>query len=57
LFALFAMRFELARETCRTTIGGTESAMRMVSPNLFGSYAGAAHRGLVTCHGTEAGRL
>jgi hypothetical protein len=30
--------------------------MRMVSPNLFGSYAGAAHRGLVTCHGTEAGR-
>jgi hypothetical protein len=35
---------------------GTESAMRMVSPNSFGSYAGAAHRGLVTCHGTEAGR-
>jgi hypothetical protein len=30
--------------------------MRMVLPNLFGSYAGAAHRGLVTCHGTEAGR-
>jgi hypothetical protein len=31
--------------------------MRMVLPNLFGSYAGAANRGLVTCHGTEAGRL
>jgi hypothetical protein len=31
--------------------------MRMVSPNSLGSYAGAAHRGLVTCHGTEAGRL
>jgi hypothetical protein len=55
LFALFAMRLELARETWRTTIGGTESAMRMVSPNLFGSYTGAAHRGLVTCQGTEAG--
>jgi hypothetical protein len=37
LFALFAMQFELAKETCRTTIGGTESAMRMVSPNSFGS--------------------
>jgi hypothetical protein len=57
LFALFARRFELAKETCRTTIGGTLSAMRMVSPNSFGSYAGEAHRGLVTCHGTEAGRL
>jgi hypothetical protein len=43
LFALFARRFELAKETCRTTIGGTESAMRMVSPNLLVSYAGAAH--------------
>jgi hypothetical protein len=57
LFALFARRFKLAKETCRTTIGGTQSAMRMVSPNSFGSYAGEAHRGLVTCHGTEAGRL
>jgi hypothetical protein len=36
---------------------GTDSAMRMVSPNLFGSYARAAHRGLVTCHGEEAGKL
>jgi hypothetical protein len=43
LFALFARRFELARETSRTTIGGTESAMRMVSPNSFGSYNDAAH--------------
>jgi hypothetical protein len=51
LFALFARQFELARETCRTTIGGTESAMIMVSPNLFGSYNDAAHRGLVTCQG------
>jgi hypothetical protein len=57
LFALFAWRFALAKETCRTTIGGTDSAMRMVSPNSFGSYAGEAHRGLVTCHGTEAGKL
>jgi hypothetical protein len=55
LFALFAMRFELARETCQMTIRGTESAMRMVLPNSFGSYTGAAHRGLVTCQGTEAG--
>jgi hypothetical protein len=31
--------------------------MRMISPNSFGSYAGAAHRGLVTCHGDEAGKL
>jgi hypothetical protein len=31
--------------------------MRTVLPNLFGSYAGAAHRGLVTCHRKEAGRL
>jgi hypothetical protein len=57
LFALFARRFELAKETCQTTIGGTELAMRMVLPNLFWSYTGAAHRGLVTCQGTEAGRL
>jgi hypothetical protein len=55
LFALFARRFELARETCRTTNGGTESAMRMVSPNSFGSYNNAAHRGLVTCQGTDVG--
>jgi hypothetical protein len=47
----------VSKETCRTTIGGTDSAMRMVSPNSFGSYAGAAHRGLVTCHGEEAGKL
>jgi hypothetical protein len=40
LFALYARRFTLAKETCRTRIGGTDSAMRMVSPNLFGSYAG-----------------
>jgi hypothetical protein len=33
LFALFARRFTLAKETCRTTIRGTDSAMRMVSPN------------------------
>jgi hypothetical protein len=57
LVALFARRFELAKETCRTTIPPTESAMRMVSPSSFGSYAVAAHRGNVTCHGTEAGRL
>jgi hypothetical protein len=31
--------------------------MRMVSPNSFGSYAGQAHRGLVTCHGDEPGKL
>jgi hypothetical protein len=29
--------------------------MRMVSPNSFGSYNDAAHRGLVTCQGTDAG--
>jgi hypothetical protein len=57
LFALFARRFTLAKETCRTTIGGTDSAMRMVLPNSFGSYAGRAHKGLVTCHGEEAGKL
>jgi hypothetical protein len=57
LLALFARQFTLARETCRTRIGGTDSAMRMVSPNLFGSYAGEAHRGLVTCHGDEPGKL
>jgi hypothetical protein len=57
LFALFARQFTLAKETCRTRIGGTDSAMRMVSPNLFGSYAGEAHRGLVMCHGDEPGKL
>jgi hypothetical protein len=31
--------------------------MRMVSPNSFGIYAGKAHRGLVTCHGDEPGKL
>jgi hypothetical protein len=51
LFALFAMRFELARATCRTTIGGMEAAMRMVSPDSFGSYNNEPHRGLVTCRG------
>jgi type II secretory pathway pseudopilin PulG len=55
LFALFVRRFELLRETCRTTIGGTESAMRMVSPNSFGSYNNKAHRGLVTCSGKDTG--
>jgi hypothetical protein len=29
--------------------------MRMVSPILFGLYTDAAHRGLVTCQGTDAG--
>jgi hypothetical protein len=51
LFALFARRFELARATCRTTIGGTEAAMRMVSLDSFGSYNNELHRGLVTCRG------
>jgi hypothetical protein len=55
LFALFARRLELARETCRTTIGETESAMRMVLPNSFGSYNKKAHRGLVTCSGKDTG--
>jgi hypothetical protein len=45
LFALFARRFELARETCRTTIGGTEAAIRMVLPNSFGLYNNEPHRG------------
>jgi hypothetical protein len=57
LFALFARQFTLARETCRTRIGGTDSAMRMVSPNAFWSYGGEAHRGLVTCHGNKPGKL
>jgi hypothetical protein len=58
LFAVFARRFELARETCRTTIGVTEAAMRMVSPDSFGSYNNEPHRGLVTCLGgtTRGGR-
>jgi hypothetical protein len=29
--------------------------MRMVSPNSFSLYINAAHRGLVTCSGTDAG--
>ncbi len=57
LFALYARRFTLAKEVCRKRIGGTDSAMRMVSPNAFGIYAGKAHRGLVTCHGDEPGKL
>jgi hypothetical protein len=55
LFALFARQFELARETCQTTIGGTEAAMRMVSPNSFGSYNNEPHRGLVKCRGKNPG--
>jgi hypothetical protein len=43
LFALFARRFELATATCRTSIGGTEAAMRMVAPDAFGSYTNKPH--------------
>jgi hypothetical protein len=57
LVALFMRHFELARETCRTTIGGTESSMRLVSPNLLGSYNNKPHRGLVTCSGKNMGGL
>jgi hypothetical protein len=53
LFALFARRFELARATCWTTIGGTEAAMRMVKPDLFGSYTNKPHIGMVMCRGSH----
>jgi hypothetical protein len=53
LFALFGRRFELARATCRMTIGGTEAAMRMVAPDSFGSYTNKPHRGMVTCRGNN----
>jgi hypothetical protein len=53
LFALFARRFELATATCRTSIGGTEAAMRMVAPDAFGSYTNKPHRGTVTCGGNN----
>jgi hypothetical protein len=49
LFALFARRFELATATCRTSMGETEAAMRMVAPDAFRSYTGKPHRGTVTC--------
>jgi hypothetical protein len=53
LFALFARRFELARATCRTTIGGTEAAMRIGAPDSFGSYMNKPYRGMVTCRGNN----
>jgi hypothetical protein len=53
LFALFAGRFELATATCRTSIRGTEAAMRMVAPDSFGSYTNKPHRGTVTCRSSN----
>jgi hypothetical protein len=44
LFALFTRQFELAKATCRTTIGGMEAVMRMVAPDSFGSYTNKRHR-------------
>jgi hypothetical protein len=53
LFALFARRFELSTATFRTSIGGTEAAMRMVAPDAFGSYTNKRNRGTVTCRGNN----
>jgi hypothetical protein len=44
LFAPFSRQFDLATATCRTSIGGTEAAMRMVAPDVFGSYTNKPHR-------------
>jgi hypothetical protein len=43
-FAPFSRQFDLATATCRTSIGGTEAAMRMVAPDVFGSYTNKPHR-------------
>jgi hypothetical protein len=51
LFTLFARQFDLATATCRTSIGGTEAAMRMVARDAFGSYTEKPHRGTVMCRG------
>jgi hypothetical protein len=53
LFALFSRQFELSTATCRTSIGVTEAAMRMVAPDAFGSFTNKPHRGTVTCRGSN----
>jgi hypothetical protein len=51
IFALFQRRFELAIAVCETIIGIQMTAMQMVGPNIFASYAADPHQGTITCKG------
>jgi hypothetical protein len=51
IFALFQRRYELAIAVCETIIGVHTTAMQMVGPNIFASYAADPHQGTITCKG------
>jgi hypothetical protein len=51
IFELFQIRFELAIAVCETIIGVQTTAMQMVGPNIFASYATDPHQGTITCQG------
>jgi hypothetical protein len=51
IFALFQRRFKLAIAVCETIIGVQTTAMQMVGPNIFASYADDPHQGTITCKG------
>jgi hypothetical protein len=51
IFALFQRRFKLAIAICETIIGVQTTAMPMVGPNIFASYAADPHQRTITCEG------
>jgi hypothetical protein len=51
IFALFQRHFALAIAVCKTIIGVQTTAMQMVGPNIFASYAADPHQGTITCKG------
>jgi hypothetical protein len=51
IFALFQQRFKLAIAVCKTIIGVQTTAMQMVGPNIFASYAADPHQRTITCKG------
>jgi hypothetical protein len=52
IFAFFQRRFELASAVCETIISIQTTAMQMVGPNIFASYAADPHQGgTITCKG------
>jgi hypothetical protein len=51
IFALFQRHFQLTIIVCETIIGVQTTAMQMVGPNIFASYAPDPHQGTITCKG------
>jgi hypothetical protein len=51
IFALFQWHFALAIAVCEIIIGVQTTAMQMVGPNIFASYAADPHQGTITCQG------